>query len=223
MPVADMSSPSPSAIDLMINHAAAEQNIDPVIFRRLLMHESGGQANPGLGPAGEQGIGQFMPATAKAFGIDPMDPTQAIPAAAKYVRMNLNQFGGDYDKAIAGYGWGQGNVARQGMDAAPPQVKSFVDYVVRGQGPNRGGDTGNRGSGLRPAPVPLAQTIAPSTPPVTPGAPAPPPQQQVAQQYPMPPSWMPSNLAGSPLGGAPSSLADAFMQAARSGQPQQLT
>ena len=53
-------------------------------------------------PAGALGIAQFMPATAKQFGINPLDPFQAIPAAAKYLAKLYKRFG-NWPEALAAY------------------------------------------------------------------------------------------------------------------------
>jgi hypothetical protein len=193
-----------SSIDLMINHAASQFNLDPDILRSLFMTESGLNPNA-VGPGGELGIGQFTPQTAQAFGIDPRDPAQAIPAAAQYLRNNLNRFGGDYNSALAAYNWGPGNVAKFGVNAAPASTKAYVAKITGGRQPAA---PTSRPAG-QPAPdaappTPLAATVAPSPPS---------PTQQTAQN-----PWPPPGLAqpqGAGLPGAPTSLADAFAQAAR--------
>lgn len=80
--------------------------------------------------AGAVGIAQFMPATARQFGIDPTDPNQAIPAAARYLRQLFDRFG-DWTLALAAYNWGQGNVARRGLDAAPKETRDYVADITR--------------------------------------------------------------------------------------------
>lgn len=121
-----------SDFDALITQAAAQHNIDPSVFRALLMRESSMNPNA-VSPAGAQGIAQFMPGTAAQFGIDPFNPQQAIPAAAMYLRQNLNRFGGDYQKALAAYNWGPGNVAKFGIAGAPPSVQRYVASLL---GPN---------------------------------------------------------------------------------------
>jgi len=177
----------PSALDLMIQRAGAESNIDPAILRALFMHESGMRSDL-VGKAGELGIGQFMPGTAKAFGIDPRDPAQAIPATAKFLRMNLNRFGGNMDQALAGYAWGPANVARQGMANAPASVREFIQTVMSGKGVRAPPGGGGGGATPPTAATPLASAVAPSAPPsAAPAAapqvpPGPDPQTMLAQQ-----------------------------------------
>jgi hypothetical protein len=71
------------------------------------------RVNKGTGAAG--GF-QFMPATAERFKINPMNMQQASEAAAKYLRILLDMFNGDVEKAVRAYHAGEGNVmAGKGM------------------------------------------------------------------------------------------------------------
>lgn len=95
-----------------------------------------------LSPRGAAGMMQFMPETAKRFGIDPTDVAQSAIGAAAYMRAHLDMFGGDYDKAMAAYNWGEGNVQEavkkwgdKWLDHAPEQTQNYIAYVnqMRGQ------------------------------------------------------------------------------------------
>jgi hypothetical protein len=77
-------------------------------------------------PAGAQGIAQFMPGTAKDYGINPLDPAQAIPAQAQYYKKGLDMYGGDHDKALAAYNAGFGAVNK--YNGVPP-YKETQGYV----------------------------------------------------------------------------------------------
>lgn len=78
--------------------------------------------------AGAIGVGQFMPATAERFGIDPRNADQSIDAQAKYMRANYNLLG-SWDKALAGYNWGEGNVQRKGMGNLPAETRDYVAKI----------------------------------------------------------------------------------------------
>lgn len=80
-------------------------------------------------PAGALGIAQFMPATAREMGIDPLDPFQAIDAAGRYLRSLYRQTG-DWAKALAAYNWGIGNVTRKGMAAAPLETRNYFKQIM---------------------------------------------------------------------------------------------
>lgn len=79
--------------------------------------------------AGAIGIAQFMPATAGELGIDPRDPAQAIPAAGRYLAQLYRRFG-NWSEALAAYNWGQGNVARKGLGAAPAETRSYFSSIL---------------------------------------------------------------------------------------------
>jgi len=181
-----------SEYDALIREAATRYNLDPDRFRRQLIAESGLDPNA-RNPSGAAGIAQFMPATARGLGIDPMDPKQAIPAAAQLMRSHLNTFGGDYTKALAAYNWGPGNVQRKGMASAPAETRNYIQKIT-------GGDS------LAMGPTPPPEVAGPPPPP------APAPAPEVAR----PPLMPPPELPGLP--GAPTSLADAITQALRRGQ-----
>ena len=79
--------------------------------------------------AGALGIAQFMPATAKQFGINPLDPFASIDAAGRYLKQLYGQFG-RWDKALASYNWGQGNVSRKGLANAPTETKNYFSQIL---------------------------------------------------------------------------------------------
>lgn len=57
---------------------------------------------------GARGLMQLMPATAARFGAtDPHDPTEAINAAARYVRYLMERFDGRADLTLAAYNAGE--------------------------------------------------------------------------------------------------------------------
>lgn len=59
-------------------------------------------------PSGAQGIAQFMPATAKRFGLkDPFDPPQALDAWGRYMTTMQSMFNHRLDITLAGYNSGE--------------------------------------------------------------------------------------------------------------------
>lgn len=111
--------------------AATAAGIDPDIFARQINQESGFNPQAGSG-AGAQGIAQFMPATAQGLGINPLDPSQALPAAAKLMKSYLDKYGGDWSKALSAYNAGPGNVDQYG--GVPPfaETQSYVKNILGG-------------------------------------------------------------------------------------------
>jgi hypothetical protein len=96
--------------------------------------------------AGAQGPFQFLPGTARQYGVaNPMDLGQASEGAARYFRKLLNEFGGDVAKAAAGYNWGEGNVERDlaqwgaaWREHLPGETRRYVDRVTREQAQSGG-------------------------------------------------------------------------------------
>lgn len=103
------------------------------MLARLLYQESRYRADIISGatrsPVGALGIAQFMPATAAEFGIDPLNPVQAINAAADYLRRLFDRFG-NWSEALAAYNWGQGNVSRKGLAAAPRETRLYYSQIL---------------------------------------------------------------------------------------------
>lgn len=120
--------------DDLINSSAEANGIPPNVLYKLLWQESRFRPDIITGktrsPVGALGIAQFMPATAvqEMGSVEAaLDPSRAIPAAARYLAKLRAQFGGDMSKAVAAYNWGQGNVKRKGLANAP---KETVNYVL---------------------------------------------------------------------------------------------
>lgn len=105
----------------MVAKDAVKYGIDPNISTRLLQNETGGLKNPetAKSKAGAVGIAQFMPATAKQYGIDPTDPKQSSDAMNKHVHHLMKQYGDPQLVAIA-YNWGEGNTNKWLAAGAKP-------------------------------------------------------------------------------------------------------
>lgn len=102
------------------------------LLRSMVITESGGDTQA-VSKAGAKGPFQFMPGTAKDFGLvgdDVFDPEKSAHAAARYMSQLLKMFDGDLGKALAAYNWGQGNVERKGLGAAPQETREYVTKVL---------------------------------------------------------------------------------------------
>jgi len=74
-------------------------------------HAESGRGRNMLSKAGARGHFQFMPKTAKEFGLDdPDDFEKSADAAARKYAGLLKQYGGDIGLAAAAYNFGQGNL-----------------------------------------------------------------------------------------------------------------
>lgn len=80
--------------------------------------------------AGAIGMFQFMPATAKDMGINPLDWRQSADGAARYMRQLYNRFG-TWELALMAYNWGMGNVQKYlaGTKAPPKETRDYVAQI----------------------------------------------------------------------------------------------
>jgi hypothetical protein len=94
-------------LHLAARRAALKYGVDPNIFLRMIGQESG--FNPhARSPKGAQGIAQFIPSTARAYGVNLNDNrvTDDLEGAARYLRANLDRTGGSYTRALSIYNSG---------------------------------------------------------------------------------------------------------------------
>ena len=112
-----------------ITQAATANGVDPALLAGLVKQESGFDANAGS-PAGAQGLTQLMPATAASLGVTNVhDPAQALEGGAKYLRQQLDRFGGDVARALAAYNAGPGAVERFGGVPPYAETQNYVRKV----------------------------------------------------------------------------------------------
>lgn len=109
--------------------AAQRWNVSAALLAAQAYKESG--LNPmARSPAGAQGIAQFMPATAAAYGLDdPFDATQAINAQARMMRDLLRQFA-SVPLALAAYNAGSGRVAECMCIPPYPETQAYVAAIL---------------------------------------------------------------------------------------------
>jgi soluble lytic murein transglycosylase-like protein len=112
-----------------ITAAAQANGLDPALLAGLIKQESGFNPHAGSG-AGAQGLTQLMPATARGLGVsNPFDPAQSIMGGAKYLKQQLDAFGGDVTKALAAYNAGPGAVKRFGGVPPYAETQNYVRVV----------------------------------------------------------------------------------------------
>lgn len=132
----------------MIQTSAAKYGLDPTLLTRQLAQESGFHERAVSG-AGAAGIAQFMPETARRYGVDVFNPQSSIEGQAHYMSDLSKQFGGNMGLALAGYNWGEKNVAAwiaSGANPAsmPAETRNYVRSITgipieawtRGERPN---------------------------------------------------------------------------------------
>lgn len=90
--------------DSLIASAGQKYNVDPQLIASIVKTESSGNPNAYNAEYGATGLGQQIPATAKALGIDPKDPAQSIEGVAKLLNENLNRYGSPEQAVLAYHG-----------------------------------------------------------------------------------------------------------------------
>jgi len=94
-----------------ILRAANAEGVDPNVLWTIAYLET--RFRPWLtSPKDARGLMQFIPSTAARFGLsNPYEPVSAIRAAARYVKVLSNLFGGRIDSILAAYNSGEGTVS----------------------------------------------------------------------------------------------------------------
>jgi len=113
----------------LIARAAQRWSVGANLLAAQIYAESG--FNPfARSPAGAVGIAQFMPGTARAYGLrNPFDPAQAIDAQAHLMHDLLRQFA-SVPLALAAYNAGPGAVSRCGCVPPYPETKAYVAKIL---------------------------------------------------------------------------------------------
>lgn len=117
--------------------------LPPGLLDQIWRQESSRGRNM-LGPvtrsgARAEGHFQFMPGTARQFGVtDPYDLTNSSEGAAKYMSQLLRKYDGNLTHALAGYNWGPGNVDKSlrnnngQLGRLPEETLGYVTDIQRG-------------------------------------------------------------------------------------------
>ena len=109
--------------------SAQRWNVSAALLAAQAWQES--RFNPfARSPAGAQGIAQFMPGTARAYGLgNPFDAEAAIDAQAHHMRDLLRQFG-SVPLALAAYNAGPGNVQKYGGIPPFAETRAYVASIL---------------------------------------------------------------------------------------------
>jgi Transglycosylase SLT domain/D-alanyl-D-alanine carboxypeptidase len=119
----------PAPFRAPIERAAARWGVSAGLLAAQLAAESNFDPDA-VSPAGAQGIAQFMPATAAAYGLrDPFDPEAAIDAQAHLMSDLLERFA-SIPLALAAYNAGPGAVAACTCVPAYPETQAYVARIL---------------------------------------------------------------------------------------------
>ncbi len=105
---------------------AAKYDISPALLEAVVWQESRWNARA-VSRAGARGLAQLMPGTARMMGVDPDDPHANLEGGARYLRLQLDAFDGDIERALAAYNAGPARVVKAG---GIPPIRETQGYVA---------------------------------------------------------------------------------------------
>ncbi len=108
---------------------AAKYDISPALLEALVWQESRWHSGA-VSPVGARGLTQLMPGTARQMGVDPSDPDANLEGGARYLRQQLDSFGGDLEKALAAYNAGPGRVQQAGGIPRIAETQNYVAAII---------------------------------------------------------------------------------------------
>lgn len=127
----------PAKYAMKISAAESAYGIPDGLLARVLWQECRWKPDVISGrvksPAGAIGIAQFMPDTAREWGVDPYDADSSIDGAGRYLRWLRRQVS-SWAEALAAYNWGIGNIKKRGLSAAPAETRAYYTSILRDTG-----------------------------------------------------------------------------------------
>lgn len=121
---------APESMDAIFEEAAARYGVPLNLVKAVAKAESDFNTNV-VSKAGAIGVMQLMPGTARSLGVsDPYDARQNIMGGTKYLRENLDRFGGDISLALAAYNAGPNSVQKYGGIPPYKETQNYVKKVI---------------------------------------------------------------------------------------------
>lgn len=159
---------APPDLQRLATNIARQEGVPVPLFLGLVQAESDFDPRAGS-PAGAQGLSQLMPATARSLGVrNVWDPAQNLRGGARYLRQQLDAFGGDVRKALAAYNAGPGAVRRYGGIPPYAETRAYVPKVLQYAKGYRGAGGVATAQPRRPRQAPgLPKTSSPAGPAAT--------------------------------------------------------
>jgi len=123
------SAPAPARWQPQLAALAERYDLSPSLIEALVWQES--RWNPAAtSPKGAHGLTQLMPGTARQMGVDPRDPSANLEGGARYLRQQIDRFGGDIEKALAAYNAGPGRVEKARGVPNIPETRAYVAAIL---------------------------------------------------------------------------------------------
>lgn len=116
----------PAAYQVKVAELAARFDLSPALIEALVWQESRWRTGA-VSPVGARGLAQLMPGTAREMGVDAGDPFANLEGGVRYLREQMDRFGGDVERALAAYNAGPGRVIQSG---GVPRIRETQTYVA---------------------------------------------------------------------------------------------
>ena len=113
-----------------VSSLGQKYNLDPLLIHAVINQESGYQPQV-VSKSGAVGMMQLMPATAKGLGVtNPYDPIQNMEGGIKYLKLQLERFGGNVALALAAYNAGPNAVSKFGGIPPYQETQQYVRTIL---------------------------------------------------------------------------------------------
>lgn len=118
------------SMDAIFEEAASLYGVSSGLLKAVARAES--NFNPqAVSHAGALGVMQLMPSTASSLGVsDPFNARQNIMGGAKYLKTQLERFGGNVSLALAAYNAGPASVEKYGGVPPYAETQNYVKKVI---------------------------------------------------------------------------------------------
>ena len=127
---ASMVSGKRDEIDAIIREKSSRLGLDEKLVRSVVAAESNYDPKA-VSAKGAQGLMQLMPQTAKEMGVnDVFDTEENLEGGSQYLKLMLDRYGNDVQKALAAYNAGPGAVDKAGKIPEFKETQSYVKKVL---------------------------------------------------------------------------------------------
>jgi soluble lytic murein transglycosylase-like protein len=122
--------PGTRSFSEIIHEASLKYGVDEKVISAVIQQES--SFNPqAVSSSGAMGLMQLMPETAKNLGVtDPYNAEQNIMAGTKYLKQQMDEFGGNLSLGLAAYNAGSGAVRKYGGIPPYKETQEYVKKIV---------------------------------------------------------------------------------------------
>jgi soluble lytic murein transglycosylase-like protein len=121
---------APAKFSALIEKAAGENGIDPLLLDAVVATESSYDPNC-RSRAGAMGLTQLMPGDLKELGVtNPFDPAQNLQGGARQLSQYIARYPGNLGLALAAYNAGPAKVDKYGGIPPYTETQNYVKKVI---------------------------------------------------------------------------------------------